>query len=75
MLTLLEGLRVLNLDPEVAQRYGRVRALLEKRGTPIGANDTWIAAHALSLDAVLVTDNEKEFRRVPDLQLENWLRP
>ncbi len=49
------------------------RALLERQGTPIGANDTWIAAQALAVNAVLVTDNEGEFSRVPGLTLENWL--
>jgi tRNA(fMet)-specific endonuclease VapC len=47
---------------------------LERQGTPIGANDTWIAAQALAIDATLVTDNEREFVRVPGLSLENWLR-
>jgi tRNA(fMet)-specific endonuclease VapC len=46
---------------------------LERQGTPIGANDTWIAAQALAIKATLVTDNEREFSRVPDLLLENWL--
>lgn len=54
--------------------YGEVRSRLEKVGTPIGPNDLFIAAHALALDAVLVTDNEKEFSRVPGLKIENWLR-
>jgi predicted nucleic acid-binding protein len=50
-----------------------VRALLEPQGTPIGANDTWIAAQALAIGATLVTNNTREFTRVPDLMLENWL--
>ena len=54
--------------------YGRLRAHLEGKGKPIGQNDMLIAAHALALDAVLVTDNEKEFSRVPNLRVENWLR-
>lgn len=54
--------------------YGQVRADLELRGRPIGQNDMLIAAHALALNAVLVTDNEGEFSRVPGLQVENWLR-
>ncbi len=60
------------LNAEVSRRYGGVRALLERQGNPIGSNDTWIAAHALALDAVLVTDNVREFSRVPDLVVENW---
>lgn len=53
--------------------YGRIRAYLKEKGTPIGAMDLLIAAHALFLDAVLVTDNIREFERVPDLKVENWL--
>ncbi|MCL2802577.1 MAG: PIN domain-containing protein [Micrococcales bacterium] len=66
---------VLPLDRGVAERYGAIRADLARRGTPIGMNDLWIAAHALSLGLALVTDNEKEIRRVPGLVVENWLRP
>jgi len=53
--------------------YADIRATLEKSGTPIGANDLFIAAHALALNATLVTGNEREFRRVPGLEVENWL--
>lgn len=53
--------------------YGKVRSHLERSGQPIGPLDTLIAAHALSLDLVLVTNNEREFGRVPDLRVENWL--
>lgn len=55
------------------QRYAEVRLAL-RLGKTIGPNDLWIAAHALALDAVLVTNNESEFSRVPGLQIENWLR-
>jgi tRNA(fMet)-specific endonuclease VapC len=55
------------------RHYALVRAHLERQGTPIGANDTWIAAQALTIGATLVTDNEREFSRVPGLPLENWL--
>jgi tRNA(fMet)-specific endonuclease VapC len=55
------------------QRYADVRLAL-RQGQNIGPNDLWIAAHALALEAVLVTDNEKEFSRVPGLKIENWLR-
>ena len=52
--------------------YGKIRAGLQKQGTPIGAMDLLIASHALFLDAVLVTNNTREFERVPDLKIENW---
>ncbi len=55
------------------QRYAEVRLAL-RQGKTIGPNDLWIAAHALALDAVLVTDNESEFSRVPGLKVQNWLR-
>ncbi|HXJ96285.1 MAG TPA: PIN domain-containing protein, partial [Terriglobia bacterium] len=54
--------------------YASLRAGLEEAGRPIGANDMLIAAHALALGCAIVTDNEKEFARVPDLPCENWLR-
>jgi tRNA(fMet)-specific endonuclease VapC len=54
--------------------YGRVRAALERRGIIIGPYDLQIAAHALSLDLVLVSDNVREFRRVEGLKVENWRR-
>ncbi|WP_376696869.1 PIN domain-containing protein [Wenzhouxiangella sp. EGI_FJ10305] len=73
LLGVLEGLRPVTMSADVAIHYGEVRAALESRGAPIGANDLWIAAHALALSAVLVTDNEREFRRVPGLDVENWL--
>jgi tRNA(fMet)-specific endonuclease VapC len=59
-------------DDEAARQYALLRSHLEGQGTPIGPLDTLIAAHALGLNAVLVTNNIKEFSRVPDLALENW---
>ncbi len=53
--------------------YGDLRADLERRGTPIGSLDTLIAAHALSQQALLVTNNTREFAKVPGLQLDNWV--
>jgi len=53
--------------------YGRIRADLKKKGTPIGAMDLLISAHALFLDSILVTDNTREFTRVRGLKIENWL--
>lgn len=65
---------VLPIDEAVTPHYARIRDHLERQGTPIGPNDLLIAAHAAALDATLVTDNEREFLRVPGLQIENWLR-
>lgn len=56
-----------------AQIYGKIRSELEKRGTPIGPLYLLIAAHAISLGSILVTNNEKEFQRVPGLIVENWV--
>lgn len=72
--TTLVAIPVLPLSPEVADIYGRIRVALELMGKQIGANDLWIAAHALALDAVMVTDNVREFERVPGLAVQNWLR-
>lgn len=72
---LLGTLEVLPLNEGVDRRYGELRAALENAGTPIGAMDYLIAAHALALDLTLVTDNAGEFARVPRLAVENWLRP
>lgn len=68
----LAPLDVLAFDEQVVWQYGKLRAQLERQGTPIGAMDTMIAAHALALDAVLVTNNLREFERVPGLRLQNW---
>lgn len=64
---------ILPFDGMAAEVYGGIRADLERDGKSIGPFDTLIAAHALSAGAILVTNNEREFRRVPDLQVENWL--
>jgi tRNA(fMet)-specific endonuclease VapC len=66
-------LAVAHFDENVAAAYGHVRAHLEKQGTPIGSLDTLIAAHALSLDLTLVTNNVSEFERVSHLKVENWV--
>ena len=71
---LTQRLPLVGVDYATTRHYGQVRALLERQGTPIGANDTWIAAQALAIEATLVTDNEREFSRVPGLVLDNWLR-
>ncbi len=66
-------LLIVDFDNEAALVYGRIRADLERRGTPIGPLDTQIAAHALRLDVTLVTNNEREFSRIPNLRIENWV--
>ena len=71
---MLRVVRALPLGLDVVPHYARLRALLQRKGTPIGPNDLWLAAHALSADLTLVTGNEREFRRVPTLRVENWLR-
>jgi tRNA(fMet)-specific endonuclease VapC len=71
----MSGLTVMPLDEAVSQHYAQIRLAIERAGTPIGPNDTLIAAHALALGCTLVTDNEVEFRRVPGLLVENWLKP
>ena len=70
---LLATVQVIDLDAEVARRYGRLWAHLRSIGRPIGPNDLWIAAHALARDVPLVTHNLSEFRRVPDLSVETWM--
>ena len=67
-------LDILPYGDEAAQYYGELRAHLEKQGTPIGSLDMLIAAHALSISGTLITNNEKEFNRVPNLNIENWVR-
>ncbi len=69
----LEPLEIADFDLHAAQMYGRVRKSLELAGTPIGPLDTQIASHALSLNAVLVSNNVREFARVSGLALENWV--
>lgn len=64
---------IVNLNRETARYFGVIRTKLERNGTPIGNNDLWIAAHALESDLVLVTNNTREFERVPNLKIENWV--
>lgn len=70
----VQHLTVVPLDAEVAHHYADIRTVLERRGTPIGANDLWIAAQARALGAVLVTDNVRELGRVDALKIDNWLQ-
>ena len=66
-------LEIVDFDVSAAQVYGSIRSQLEKQGTPIGLLDFLIAAQALSLGVRLITNNEKEFLRVPGLVVENWV--
>ena len=70
----LAPIEILPYDDLAAQQYGELRAHLERKGKPIGSLDMLIAAHALSLKCILVTNNEIEFRRVPKLNIENWTK-
>lgn len=67
------SLEVVSFDENAALVYGNLRAMLEKQGTPIGSLDTMIGAHALSLNLTIVTNNTKEFNRIPDLKVVDWL--
>ncbi|MBW2369583.1 MAG: type II toxin-antitoxin system VapC family toxin [Deltaproteobacteria bacterium] len=64
---------VLPMPETAGQTYGVIRASLESKGTPIGNNDLWIAAHAKALSLTIVTNNEREFRRIPGLKVQNWV--
>lgn len=66
-------LQVMALPPNAAEFYGSIRAALEAEGNVIGNNDLWIAAHAKAAGLVLVTNNEREFRRIEGLEFENWV--
>ena len=68
----LAKIQVVDIRSEEAIAYAEIRSQLMRAGTPIGDADTWIAAHALALNLVLVTNNEREFRRVRGLRVENW---
>lgn len=69
---IITAVDVLPLDEQIAPHYARLRTALEAAGTPIGPNDALIAAHALALDAILVSA-DTEFERIPGLKVENWL--
>lgn len=71
---ILSALPVKGLDAPLDEHYAKIRTVLERQGELIGQNDLFIAAHALAVDAVLVTADEREFSRVPGLKIENWLR-
>ena len=69
---LLATIEIMNFDSLAAESYGKIRADLEKAGTPIGPLDMMIAGHAMALGYTVVTNNTKEFERVKGLKLENW---
>lgn len=73
--TLTTEIQCVDFDLSAAKVYGRIRADLEAKGTPVGPYDMMIAAQALSLGFILVTDNETEFRRIEGLKIENWRNP
>lgn len=70
--TFAESVVPQDFDTDAADEYGRLAAVLTQRGMPIGAFDTMIAAHALARKLTLVTSNERHFRRVPGLKIQNW---
>ncbi|MDD7009161.1 MAG: type II toxin-antitoxin system VapC family toxin [Spirochaetales bacterium] len=70
----LSPISVLNFDTYAAEEYGKIRADLERKGTPIGPMDILIAAHAKAEDLILVTNNTREFERVEDLEVEDWTK-
>ena len=70
----LSLIKIWPLEPHADEKYGGIRAELERTGNLIGPNDMLIAAQCMSLNAILVTGNEREFSRVPGLRVENWLR-
>ena len=74
VLSFIANFRIYDFDKNSAFSYGEIRTDLETKGTIIGSNDLFIASHAKSLGAILVTNNEKEFQRVEGLQIENWVK-
>lgn len=69
---LVSFLPVLAMPEGAAHEYGQIRAALESKGEPIGGNDLWIAAHAKAAGLILVTNNEREIKRVQGLKVQNW---
>jgi tRNA(fMet)-specific endonuclease VapC len=71
--TFLDQIAVLPWDVAAADQFARLRAQLERAGTPIGVFDTMIAGHSIALKAILVTNNRRHFEKVRSLRIENWL--
>ena len=68
----LSAIDIIPFGSNAAEEYGRIRAYLESQGTPIGPMDMLIASHAKSLDMTVVTNNTREFKRIPNLKVEDW---
>ena len=73
LIEFLAPINILSFGNKASIIYGKIRADLEKKGTPIGALDMFIAAHAISLDLILISNNLREFSRVRNLKFENWV--
>jgi len=71
---LVQDIPVEDLTSAASQMYGEIRAALEVQGRMIGNNDLWIGAHAMALDVTLATNNEREFKRIVGLSVENWTK-
>lgn len=69
----MQPIEILSYDENAAYHYGEIRADLKKNGTPVGHADLLIAAHAISINATLITNNVKEFSRIKNLKCENWV--
>ena len=74
LLEFLFPFMILDFDPEASVEYGQIRALLDAKGRPVGPMDLLLAAQAKSHNLILVTNNEKEFKRIDGLRIENWAR-
>ena len=72
---ILSAIPLLALPANIARHYGRIRMELERKGTPIGPHDLLIAAHGVAAGITVVTRNDREFRRVKSLKVENWVKP
>ncbi len=70
---ILDSIEILPFIHPIEEYYAEIRTYLEQQGTPIGGNDLLIAAHAISLNLTVITNNVREFSRVPNLKVENWL--
>ena len=71
---LIQYIPVESLTSSAARAYGEIRATLERQGRMIGNNDLWIGAHAMALEVTLATNNEREFKRIAGLSVENWTK-
>lgn len=72
---ILDSIEILPLTHPIEQYYAEIRTNLEQQGKPIGGNDLLIAAQALTLNLTIITANVREFSRIPNLKVENWLKP